>query len=819
MQAVATMPARTIYLLPLLTLLVFIIFNRCETRLTYSCSSTTTACGSSAYGPENRTSIYVLVMVPFPDDREGAGWDYGMQMLPGGRIVRDFINCNRSDLLPGYRLQVIETNHEACGITDAVEEVYINLARFGLGQECGPVIAVAGLACSPSTVRVSGLAGRAEVDLIQLSTSGSPIFDRDVYPRLWRYVSTASVYADTVIELMKALDWGNVGLIQDLGSEYYFNIGEYFKEAVAQNNFTLQLLIGIESINTRLLDTAIQMVKDSKVKIIFASTTFAQSTLLICRAAAEGLITPRYLWIFPDMYIADFEEQISSVGCDLPTLYRGLNGTLLLQYNLANAVDVVHITGGEFHNYNDLYMKYFEDVLKDFDYSGNIVTPVGVTYSHLLFDQIWSLVHALNLSLPLLQSKNITIGTNTVGNAKFADALEERLSNLHLLGITGHIYFSKKVYSTPIRIVYPTVRNETSIINTTVGILHNGSLQWFNLTASDVPNDIETPTLVALHIAVKVLMYLTISVVTLLTTTVLSLFLFYWNKPEVKAASPYLSMFMFAGCYLLCLAALLRITYGGFGGVSIFGTLFEVMCGLELFVDQNGYTLIFVTIFIKLLRVHNIFNNKQLRNLSSLWKNRSLAVIVVALCIIPNVLSAIIIGKETPNYNSSVISLPEIRDENGVLIELVIVSCNLQNQLFYIISYLPLVFYFVSITYLAVTMRRIKHRNFKDTKKVNIFLVITFLLTVAYLFAWWLLLVKHQKHYVVMVQTLFPLIVAMACQMILLAPKVVPSCWRQFKNITDVTRYIPNKENSTKTSTASNSMVPKATNFTLSSNY
>ena len=80
-------------------------------------------------------------------------------------------------------------------------EAYINLIRYGLDQECGPVMAVAGLPCSSTTVGISPVAGR--IDLIQLASAVSPVFDRDTdfktYPCLWRYVSSAGVYVDVVM--------------------------------------------------------------------------------------------------------------------------------------------------------------------------------------------------------------------------------------------------------------------------------------------------------------------------------------------------------------------------------------------------------------------------------------------------------------------------------------------------------------------------------------------------------------------------------------------------------------------------------------------
>ena len=774
----------------LFVLLVFLLAAMCSvTKATtrgsdfsFSCPNVfnSSYCKNSAF-PDTRTAIYILALVPFPDDRENAGWDYGVQMLPGGRIARDFINCNRSDLLPGYRLELIESNHEACGITKIVEDVYINLARFGLDQECGPVVAIVGLACSPSTVRVSQVAGRAGSDIIQLASAGSPIFDRDTdfktYPRLWRYVSSAGVYVDVVIELMSQLGWSSIGLIHDLDSEYYFNIAQTFIEAVETNNFTLRSSFGLESTNPKLLSNAIQSIKDSGIKVIFCSTTFAQSTLLICRAANEGLISPSYMWIFPDMYIENFQEQILGIDCDNETLYKGINRSLLLQYDLLYDVEV---SEGMFRNYLDLYKQHLEEVQRDYDISDrDLFISTGIDYSYLLFDQIWSLANALNQSFPQLRSMNISIEHNTVGNAPLADLLENTLSQLNILGITGNISFNgMKVYPTTIRIVYPNITDIGNISGTEVGRYRNKSLLSFKLNLTDVPLAIDSPILESLPAVVIALVYLAILMVTVLISIVLGLFYYNRNKPKVKASSPFLTIFMFIGCYLLCLAAVLRITYDGFGGKTISGTLFAFMCGLELFLEQNGYSLILVTLFIKLLRVHHIFNNKKLREMSNIWKNGSLAVLVLILCTIPNILSIVIVTLQTPDYNESV-QATDMRDENGVRVVKLIVSCNLQNSLSYIPSYFPLVVYLILIIYLSITMRRIKNRNFKDTKKVNVFVTIDSLLTVVYIISWSFLLIYRKKQYIALVQSLFPLAVVIACQAILLAPKFTPPWWNK----------------------------------------
>ena len=41
------------------------------------------------------------------------------------------------------------------------------------------------------------------------------------------------------------------------------------------------------------------------------------------------------------------------------------------------------------------------------------------------------------------------------------------------------------------------------------------------------------------------------------TTIVLILFIYYWNKPSIKASSPILSILIFAGCYMLYIGCLI----------------------------------------------------------------------------------------------------------------------------------------------------------------------------------------------------------------------------------------------------------------------
>lgn len=749
-----------------------------EGRLAFNvCNATSSASVNNSLNDP----IYILVMVPFPDSREHAGWDYGAEMLPGARIARDYINSNRSDLLPGYRLEIIEANLEACGITDTIEEAYINLVDYAFSQTCGSVAAIAGLPCSHTTLRVSRIAGHVGSDLIQVAASGSPVFDTDtsftIYPRLWRYVSSAGVYVDIMLELMREFGWKRVGLVQDLESVYYTEVAKLFQQKTLSQGFELITQSGLEQANPFSISTAIQSIRITGVTIIFVSATYAQSALLICKAAEEGLITPTYQWVFIDLLLEDF---ISQNACSEATLFNGLERSFLLQYDLGfNDPDTNPLADTYFRLYDEQLM----NVRQDFNLSENIGTESGKTYGKLLFDQIWSFANALSKSIPILEEQNMTLANYGTNNAVITDILEAQLTSLDIQGLNGKIQFNNRVVPTPVRISYPRW-NGSNFSEIVIGLYQNTSLSYINLESEDVPRDHLRPNLESLSLAIIAVLYIAILTTVVFVTIMIALFAYYKKKPEVKASSPLLRIFMFIGCYILCIAALLRITYGGFPRVII-NFAFEFLCGLELIVALTGYSLIIVTLFIIQLRVHQIFGNKLLKNLSNLWKNGTLAVVIIILCF-ANILLTIVmlsIPQISPNFNTSVIKLEDTFDSNGVRQENVIIGCNIHNNLWIALTYLPLLFYLIALVYLSISMRRVRNHNFKDTKKINIFVAILLVQFVLYLVVWWLLLVYHKKQYVTLIEVLFPLLVVYSTQILLFIPKVFPICCKKYTTI------------------------------------
>ena len=87
------------------------------------------------------------------------------------------------------------------------------------------------------------------------------------------------------------------------------------------------------------------------------------------------------------------------------------------------------------------------------------------------------------------------------------------------------------------------------------------------------------------------------------------------------------------------------------------------------------------------------------------------------------------------------------------------------------------------ILFLAIRTRKIEYKNFKDTKKINIFITIVFFVTTLGIgFVFVLSLGEYQPEgYVVL--TVCLLILPTACQLVLFLPKILPTILSGIRNI------------------------------------
>lgn len=157
--------------------------------------------GGSIASSENTetdcSTLYLLNVVPYPDNGENAGWDRGLDLVPAGHLAAEQIN-NRSDLLSGYKLELIDIDSESCGrstITKGVVNLYTELVTPILNDRSLCIVGITGLYCSMVTNALAPIVSRPGVDYVKLAASTSPDHRYDpTFRDVFHTIASSSVF-------------------------------------------------------------------------------------------------------------------------------------------------------------------------------------------------------------------------------------------------------------------------------------------------------------------------------------------------------------------------------------------------------------------------------------------------------------------------------------------------------------------------------------------------------------------------------------------------------------------------------------------------
>ena len=148
---------------------------------------------------DDRVSLYLLNILPFPDDSPEAGWDRADELIPAAQLAVDQIN-NASGILPGYKLQVVSVDAEACGITTISKGLVNTYANLFDPKKPLNVVGFTGLFCLTVTEYITSVFGIPEMTYLQLAGSTTPEHhDSDAFPWLIHTVSSSSALNNAVL--------------------------------------------------------------------------------------------------------------------------------------------------------------------------------------------------------------------------------------------------------------------------------------------------------------------------------------------------------------------------------------------------------------------------------------------------------------------------------------------------------------------------------------------------------------------------------------------------------------------------------------------
>ena len=681
-------------------------------------------------GSGNSNVLRLLIALNVQGGPEVPRWDRGLEILPAAHLAVDKVNGDPS-ILPGYQLEPIQVDTGTCRTNGFQSEALINFFHQ-IVQEESHIVGAVGLFCTGVTQLLSPLAGHQGISLVQISGSASPLLrNQERYPYLWHMIPSSAVYVDTVLEMMDAFDWRNIAVI-GANDGSYFHTAEELALKVSRNDSRSVTWISDEQVSFTLRD-----LQQSGKRIVFASVETKVAVRMICLAYQEGVVWPNYTWIFPDHHIEDLLLHAGDM-CNITVLKHALETVYFLQYHF-NSSDTQYST---------------------------ILTPNPYTYA--MHDSIQALALALNATMDHLQAINSSLEDYHLGSPDITDMIERELMTLSFNGALGYVQFdtSKREWQTTVDILQ--IRNGTAI---QVGTYNPTSGQLVDEDINPI-QDVDIPRIIrsSVTLPVSVILLTVDGVCIILTTVMLVLFVLHRKSAEIRASSLKLSLFTFVGCYLLFFASLLSTVLDLTNHVGPFLCTTATCCAIL------GINFVYGTVLVGMLRVYRIFGYNG-RMGKKRWSDWSLCIVV--LIIVGSVGILLLVWSLVDVFTIREVDVDTDQAGTQPYIEVMLFCYSDYLEVWFTLSFSEVGILILVVAFLAFKTRKIRLKQFKDTKKVNVYIFMTILLICLAIPFWWVLRTVNETALSLVWVSIGYGGAATLCQLLLIAPKVIPPLTRE----------------------------------------
>ena len=708
--------------------------------------------------------LYLLDIQPFPDSEKFAGWDRGLDLVPGGHLAAEQIN-NRSDILPDHKLKVVDIDTEACGRSSLNKGLinFYNELVISTNNSC--IVGVIGMVCSLATNSIARIAGHLDIGYIQMALSVSPQHRNTTnFPYLFHTLSSSSVFNKAVIAMMKVFEWRRVGLVHNSVSFYFLSTANDFVEQLQDSYPSAELVTRLQVDNSRdIIPDIFKNINDQEARITYWVVSTDQGAFSLCEAFRRKFLWPGYIYIMRFVDVKNVVKASEKTMCTQKQIEQALEGVYLLEYRLL-VNDSTELYSG--WSYGEFRQRYKERLIEEERINQE---PQESDYANLLYDQVWTYALAINNSFDSIASQNLSFGNYKIGNTKtISNILKREIKKLSFQGASGKIEFSKK-QEVPSFIEIYQFQNGTEVF---IGMYDPFEQKVTFSNYGHIPAD-GFETVYSLLPSWLGGCMLTAQTLLFCLITVNMLLVICWRtEKDIKASSPSLSILIMLGCYLLCVAPFLSITQRMITVKN--KILFSFMCSVNTWFESIGLDLILATLFLRLLRIYHIF--KLTSTIKKYWSDEYLFMGSLAICLGKVILHVIwsatdLIHLETQREYESTAIPPYYR---------ALLYCYSKSLgVWILLTLLYSGVLLLLVLFLAIQTRHIDKDGFKDTKKVNLFLfllVIIFTITIP---------LSHIFNSIgltvgVDVSTWIAYFsVAMICQICLFVPKLLPIALRK----------------------------------------
>ena len=721
--------------------------------------------------PLNCSVLYLLNVQAFPDNREFAGWDRGLDLIPAGHLAAEQIN-NRSDILSGHELEIIDIDSEACGRNILIKGLVNFYKELVVSKNNMCILGVIGSVCSSATNVIARISGHPNITYIEMALSVSPQHrSQTEFPYLFHTISSSSAFNKAAIAIMKAFDWKRVALVHDALGFYFLSTSKDFVRQIKESYSSAEIITRVQLTNSQKIFPGIfKLINDQEIRISYWVVSQDQGAFSLCEAYKRNFLWPGHVYIVRFTDLNNLLQASEKTSCTQGEIELALEGVFLLEYRLFVKNNTKLYSSW---SYEEFRQRYRERLYAE-ERSDRIEENI---YANSLYDQVWAFALAINGSLTSINSRNLSFTDYRIGNTKsISEILKDELKKLSFQGASGRIEFNEH-QEVPSFVDIFQIQNKSLVL---IGIYDpfTKNVTFTEHISAYVPRDsFETiydllPSwLGGCMLTAQAILFCTIS-------GNLLLLLCWRSKIEIKATSPILSVLIMVGCYLLCTASTLQIVQRMIEITNI--TLLSAMCNIEAWFKSIGLDLILATLFLKLLRVHHIF--KLSTSIKRYWFDKYIFFYVLLICAGKVCLHGIWTAIDPIN--------PEARKEYvpSSTPPYYKATLHCSSNLFGIWLLFTLVYsgiLLLLVLFMAIQTRHVKKDDFKDTKKVNLFIFSTVIILAIGIPLWLIFDAVRVEIGADVSEWLTYFSVTLMCQLCLFAPKTVPLALRNFNIYTE----------------------------------
>ena len=555
--------------------LLYLIFALCNFQLSRSIS------------PKN-ISILLLLSFEIEDSTSEQPWFIdGPMIVPVAEIAAEQIN-ERDDLLPGYFLNLIVAN-SACNLLDYTA---VNFVASFFHSDVN-FVGIVGPTCSDSVGLVSAFTGKRAISILNFHSATSPRFtDRSKY----RYsfgVAGSHSSVGLFLHLMQERKWNNVAVLYEetivLFLTAYDLLVQQLPQIFPQGKISFSAPVSHGGIPlSSIIDQHIRVV------LVLSTSSLARKILCLIKKLYHQLIFPAYQFIFVGVHFSyvlksiEFTLNHKLYTCSVEEITQVMEGFLLTHLKLDPANNVTEMVSGI--SYVNFLQQYQQRV------NGSTTGRANPIY-----DGVWSLVLALNNSLPKLNGIGLDLLDYTYGRHEATEIILEEVMQLNFTGASGHILYNRETGYTLVSINLHQVVNNDSVL---IGY-YSEEIQklLFVQDAHFVESYFKLVELVV-HPALAGVIVLIGIVAAVLIIIAQALTLYYRDFHAIRASSYRLGQLAFVGCYTI-LICFFSFTAQKLATTATVNT--TLLCVIQAWSLPIGLTLILGTVTAKTWRLYQIF--------------------------------------------------------------------------------------------------------------------------------------------------------------------------------------------------------------------